>query len=344
MQTPLPDNCAVVLRKRAQTSDSAPFTWPLLQRLQEAALAQVQEMPSEPPHVSVCICTYRRPHFLKRLLEGLSYQDTQGLFTYSIVVVDNDQLQSAKEVVSELADAVGISIKYLVEPRQNIALARNMAIANAQGAFVAFIDDDEFPTNRWLLTLFEACKSFGVDGAIGPVKPHFDSDPPKWIVDGKFYERPTYPTGYVIDGSKGRTGNVLLKKQVFASGEPPFRAEFLTGEDQDFFRRMIEKGHVFIWCSEAVAYEIVPPVRWSRGFMLRRALFRGANSRLHPRCGVLDIAKSVVAVPVYMALSPVALILGQGRFMICIVKMCDHLGKLLALLGVHHVKAAYITE
>jgi succinoglycan biosynthesis protein ExoM len=299
---------------------------------------------SSTPHVSVCICTYQRLSLLKRLLDALRDQDTQGEFTYSVVVVDNDKFRSAEEVVSGFTDSSGIDIKYCVEPRQNIALARNMAIENVQGDYVAFIDDDEFPTNRWLLTLFEARKRFGADGALGPVKPHFDSAPPRWVVEGRFYDRPSYPTGYVIDGSKGRTGNVLLKKQIFETLDPPFRPEFLTGEDQDFFRRMIEKGHTFVWCHEAVAYEVVPPVRWSRGFMLRRALLRGATSLCHPSCGAVDIAKSMLAVPVYAALSPVSLILGQGKFMLCLVKLFDHLGRLLALVGCHPIKEAYVTE
>ena len=172
-------------------------------------------------HISVCICTYRRPRFLKRLLEGLRDQDTNGRFTYSIVVADNDHLQSAEAVVREFAAASSIPIRYCVESRQNIPLARNKAIENADGDFVAFIDDDEFPTARWLQTLFEACEHYDVDGVIGPVKRHFDQPPPKWIVKGNFYERPTYPTGLVIDWRKGRTNNVLLRRRVVtADGQP----------------------------------------------------------------------------------------------------------------------------
>ncbi len=67
------------------------------------------------------------------------------------MVADNDVLQSAKPVVEESAAASGIPIRYWVEPRQNIALARNKGIQNATGNFVAFIDEDEFPASRWLL-------------------------------------------------------------------------------------------------------------------------------------------------------------------------------------------------
>src|SRR5437870_10029918 len=268
-------------------------------------------MTSETKHISVCICTYKRPRSLKRLLEELGGQDTNGLFTYSIVVADNDHLQSAKTVVRDFAAASSIPNKYCVEPLQNIALTRNNAIENANGDFVAFIDDDEFPTRRWLLTLFKACNEFGVDGVLGPVKRHFDEEPPKWVVKGKFYERPTYTTGFVIDWRKGRTNNVLLKKRIFAAGAQPFRPEFRTGEDQDFFRRMIEKGHVFIWCNEAVAYEAVPPIRWKRMFMLRRALLSGQMSSVPPTFGAINIAKSVLAVPIYTAGLPLALALGH---------------------------------
>ena len=302
-----------------------------------------EEMTNETKHISVCICTYKRPRFLKRLLEDLDGQDTSGLFTYSIVVADNDRLQSGEAAVRDFAATSSIPIKYCVEPRQNIALTRNKAIENSNGDFIAFIDDDEFPARRWLLTLFKACHALGVDGVLGPVKRHFDEEPPQWVVKGKFYERPTYPTGFIIDWRKGRTNNVLLKKRIFATGAQPFRPDFLTGEDQDFFRRMIEKGHVFVWCNEAVVYEVVPPVRWKRTFMWRRALLGGTISVLEPTFGAPAIAKSVIAVPAYTAALPFALVLGHHRFMILSVKLFEHLGKLLALMGIKPIRA-YVTD
>jgi len=298
----------------------------------------------EQSHISVCVCTYKRPDLLKRSLEALCAQETGGLFTYSILVVDNDETESARTVVSSLASGSAVPLKYCVESQQNIALARNKAVENATGDFVAFIDDDEFPIKEWLLTLFQACNKYSADGVLGSVKPHFDEGAPNWIVKGDFYNRPTYPTGFVIDWRKGRTGNTFLKKGVFPACEQPFRPEFRVGEDQDFFRRMIEKGHVFIWCDEAVAYEVVPPIRWKRTFMLKRALLRGASSLLHPTFGVLDVTKSIIAVPAYMAVLPLSLILGQRRFMTYSVKLFDHLGKLLALIGIRPVKGVYVTD
>jgi glycosyltransferase involved in cell wall biosynthesis len=281
---------------------------------------------------------------LKRLLEELGRQDGGGLFTHSIVVADNDQLQSAEGVVREFAATSSIEVTYCVEPRQNIALARNKAIENTQGDFVALIDDDEFPTEGWLLTLFKVCNEHQVAGVLGPVKPHFDERAPSWVRKGKFYQRPIHPTGLVVEWRKARSGNVLLRRAVFAGKEQPFRPEFRSGEDQDFFRRMIESGHVFIWCEEAVVYEVVPPIRWNRKLMLKRALLRGTATALHPSLRVSSIAKSIIAVPTYTLALPFGLLIGQHTFMTILVKLCDHLGKLMGLLGINAIREPYVTD
>lgn len=295
-------------------------------------------------HVSVCICTYRRPQLLKRLLQTLEKQETDGLFTFSIVVADNDGQRSSETLVSDFAADAAIAVTYCVEPQQNISLTRNRAIANATGDFIAFIDDDEFPAERWLLTLFEACARYGVDGVLGPVKCHFDEKPPSWVIKGKFYERPTYPTGFVIDWTKGRTGNVLLRRQILEAEETAFSPEFHRAGDQDFFRRAIAKGHVFIWCNEAIAYEVVPPVRWTRTFMLKRALLRGTIGMQHPKSRRRRIAKAVIAVPVYTIALPFSLAFGHHRFMYLLIRLCDHLASLLTFVGIKPVRNQLITD
>lgn len=307
--------------------------------------AESPQAPMNPvPHISVCICSYKRPELLKVLLEGLARQESQGLFTYGIVIADNDHLRSSEAAVRSFTRESGVAVTYCVEPHQNIALARNKAIENAKGDFIAFIDDDECPTDNWLLTLFTACAAHGVDGVLGPVKPKFDPGTPRWVVTGKFYERSRYITGTAIDGKKGRTNNTFLSKRVFHFGEQAFRPEFLTGEDQDFFRRKVLAGYRFVWCDEAVVYEVVPPVRWKRGFMLRRALLRGAVSLKHPTFGAKDVVKSVIAVPAYVAMLPISLCLGQARFMRYLVRLFDHLGRLFALVGIKPVRGAYVTD
>ena len=261
------------------------------------------------PHISVCICTRRRPEYLARLLHALGGVNTAGLFDYSIVVADNDDAQSAQPVVSAFAEKSLVPTVYGAEPRQNIALARNRALQDVTGDLVAFIDDDEFPEPDWLLALFNTYRAYAADGVLGPVLPHFEQNPPKWVRLGKFCERPTHDTGFVIDWKEGRSGNVLFRRGILEGIAEPFRPEFGSGgEDRDFFSRMIRDGRIFVWCNEAVVHESVPAARVTRSFMLRRALLRGQVAGTSPSFSTTDITNSVVAVPVYLALLPVLLL------------------------------------
>ena len=157
-------------------------------------------------HITVCICTLKRPDLLKRLLNELDLQCTDDLFTYSIVVVDNDRFQTARQVVLTFQQSTKLDIKYFIEPVQNISLARNRAIENARGDLIVFIDDDEFPVKSWLLELYKAFKNYGADGVLGPVRPYFEQESPAWIIKGKFCERKEHATETVLHWGKMMEG------------------------------------------------------------------------------------------------------------------------------------------
>jgi len=283
------------------------------------------------PHITVCICTFRRPAMLQRLLRELARQQTGGQFTFSAVVVDNDDQQSARPVVAEFVAQSPIKVVYCFESRKNIALARNQSLANADADYIAFIDDDEFPVPEWLQVMLKTCEEQQAAGVLGPVRPYFDDPPPRWVIRGGFCERPEHPTGRVMDWEESRTGNVLFQKKILEGVPQAFNPEFGNGgEDKDFFMRMTQRGCIFRWCNEGIAYESVPPSRCKRSYMLRRALLRGKNILKHPSGRARLLATSAVAVPVYsLALLP-ALVLGQHWFMKYCIKLCDHLGRLLA--------------
>jgi glycosyltransferase involved in cell wall biosynthesis len=246
--------------------------------------------------------------------------------------------------VEEMRRLLPVSIRYYCEPRRNIALARNKVIENVQGEYVAMIDDDEFPTETWLLTLFNTCNEYKVDGVLGPVVRHFDETPPAWFKKSRIYDREVKPTGEVVRWEDARTGNALIRRRVVAADPAPFRPEFRAGEDQDFFRRKIEAGSRFIWSADAVVFETIPPARWKRTYILRKALIQGATAALQPNCDAKNIAKSLIAVPLYTLIVPFALLAGQSRLMTLLIKLFDHSGKLLMLVGVNPIREEYVSE
>jgi len=298
------------------------------------------------PLISVCICTYQRPAQLEQLLTLLHRQVTDGLFELSIVVVDNDARESARRIVESQAEQSALPIVYRVEPRQNIAIARNASVAVATGELVAFVDDDEEPSDDWLLRLYGVLIKHGADGVFGPVLPKFEQGAPNWAVKGQIFRRArTFETGALVPWSVTCTCNALVRREVLLQWDRPFDPKLgAGGEDVDFFRRAISRGRVFVWSAEAVCRERVPPERTRIGFQLRRALLRGKVASRGTAGGWRGIVKSAIAVPIYVAALPVCLLIGSHVFVEYLVKTFDHLGKLLGICRIELVGDKYITQ
>src|SRR5262245_12838217 len=79
-------------------------------------------------HISVCVCTFRRPVLLDRLLHALVAQALDATFTFDVVVVDNDCARSSEDVVGRVTARAEVAMTYVTEPMRNISRARNRAV------------------------------------------------------------------------------------------------------------------------------------------------------------------------------------------------------------------------
>jgi succinoglycan biosynthesis protein ExoM len=267
-------------------------------------------------HISVCICTFKRPDLLARLLDSLATQVRDESFTFDIVVVDNDKECSSQGVVRRvLAARTGLSLTYECEPDQNISLARNRAIRNATGNLVALIDDDEWPVPEWLSVLHRAWRQNTVHGILGPVLPVIPPDAPRWLKRGRFFQRDRHPTGTEISHKDARTGNLLVSRSVFVDDGFWFDPAFgrTGGEDGDFFTRHFKAGGRYLWCDEAVAYEAVPPERWKSSYQVKRWLVSGTVAGERMRSGSLPakgmITRNLLILSLCSILAPPSVIL-----------------------------------
>lgn len=220
--------------------------------------------------VAICICTFRRPELLRELLGAigrLTFHKVQAP-QLQIVVIDNDEFASAEEVSQ--AAAVPWPITYVVEPRRGITYARNRAITEARPVdFVAFIDDDEIPSTRWVDELLAAQANSSADVVSGPVFPTYGADVPDWVKDGGFFDART-----AVTGTRRQTcacNNVLIAAQVF-NRVPRFDDAFaLSGaEDTDFFLRARRAGYKIVWSQEAEVSEAISSRRGTIAWLLRR--------------------------------------------------------------------------
>jgi glycosyltransferase involved in cell wall biosynthesis len=269
------------------------------------------------PLVAICVATFRRPRYLSKLLESINGIQVEGYYPH-VIVVDNDSNGEARRIVEEWGGESVLPYTYVIEPVRGIAAARNRLVTEARaiGAdYIAFVDDDETVSQRWLTSLLCSARSNGADVATGPVVYTYDADVPRWMSAGEFLQREEFPEGTRV--SDFFTCNVLINLDCLNGLEQPFDDRFsLTGGSDIFLaQQLVRNGIRIVWSDEARVYETVPPSRatvswlmrrWYRNGMVRTRILFILESGLAPRLvrlakccvwlvrGVVSIVPSVV--------------------------------------------------
>lgn len=295
--------------------------------------------------VTVCLCTYRRPELLAALLHDLG---RQSRLPDAVVVVDNDAAGSACSVIGQGRAALPFALHYAVEPEQNIALARNralaLAFAEARSDWLAFLDDDEQVGADWLLRLLATAAETRADGVLAPVFGVLPPEAPAWLHRGRFHaQRGRRPTGSAIPRESLCINNALIRSESLCAMPRLFDARYgLTGgEDTDLMNRLADTGVLLRWCDEAIATERVTPERQRLGWLLRRALRGGQDYAHFSRIGRYGCQQSPARIVltaglklvIALLLALLLLPLGRHRGIAWLLKASANLGKISAMLG-----------
>lgn len=225
--------------------------------------------------VSVVIPTFRRPYLLEKTLASVARQRNDLKLDYEIIVVDNSPEKSAEDTVARMRETCGIPMRYVSEPEQNIALARNAGIDHSDAEFVAMIDDDEQAAPDWLDHLVTTIRDHDADAVMGPTTPVYEKEVPAWLSrnTGIFVRRRDVPTGSSVTSYS--TAQVLLRSATcFANGNR-FDPELgrAGGSDTDFLMGLVKRmGCKIVWCNEAMVEEFIPASRLTTRYLMRRKL------------------------------------------------------------------------
>jgi succinoglycan biosynthesis protein ExoM len=293
------------------------------------------------PDISVCIATFRRPRGLVRLLDSLSKQKLPDGLDVEIIAVDNDAAGPARPRAMAVCEAAR-RVRWFVEPRQNIALARNRAVSEARGRWIAFIDDDEIADEGWLAAYWTLVEDGVGDGFFGPVKARLDEVVTPWLDVETFYSRPRHASGTPIDAAEASTSNALVRRTLFAerSFDPAWGRT--GGSDVELFDRMLAAGARFLWCDEALVWETIPPRRHCLGWLSQRA-FRGGVGftrlqRQHRRSGAVSrgLPRALLALAVLAPALPVSLLGGRAAAARVWLRICTQIGHLWAFAGLRY--------
>jgi succinoglycan biosynthesis protein ExoM len=230
--------------------------------------------------LAVCICTYRRPNDLRRLLTRL-HSDVAALHNLAelgVVVIDDDSDLSAKPVVDGFEEQFPLGLHYTSTASGNISVARNCAVATGLplADALAFIDDDCLPDPGWLQQLLRVQQSTGCDIVSGCCQDEPPAGSPRWLTDAPFLAGPlTLPDAATIE--IGALKNTLVTTQFLEGSGVCFDPRFGTagGEDVMWYRAAVTAGATIRYAADAVVREMIPPSRVRLPYLLCRALWYG---------------------------------------------------------------------
>ncbi len=225
--------------------------------------------------VSICIATYKRPHGLERLMEGINRLKFNKITLpdIEVVVVDNDASGSAQDLCDRIKTEFTWPLKYDIEPTQGVTFARNRAIKNSseKSNFIVMIDDDEVPRSNWLEEFLLTQQEYDADIVTGPVFPCFEEqDLPEWICNGNFFIPRLHQTGTLLETAF--TNNVLVRAERLKKLNVIFDQRFAIkgAEDTHLFMRLHSQGYKIVWANEAIVDEWIPPSRTNLNWILQR--------------------------------------------------------------------------
>lgn len=234
-----------------------------------------------PAEISVVVCTYNRAALLTRAVESLFAQQAEGT-RFEILVVDNNSNDNTRAVVESLQAKSPVPLRYIFEPRQGNAYARNTGVEQAEAPIVAFIDDDVVATDNWVSAIksgFERYPQLSFIG--GKVLPLWEGDPPSWLTRAHWAPLALLDYGDKEAEIAGQmplgllTANIAFKKDVFADvGQfsPSLqRIKDAIGsmEDTEFLMRACRSGKTGRYLPDLVTWGSIDPERLTKAYHRR---------------------------------------------------------------------------
>lgn len=231
-------------------------------------------------HISVVICTYNRSAILRNALASLARVRAPATVSWDTYVVDNNSTDGTRSTVESYPHALGIAPpRYVFEPKQGVAHARNAGVLAAQGDVIAFIDDDIQVDENWLLALE---RNFLTDSDLAVLGGKIHADDtivfPDWMTGIK-----VAPLGLIDYGAQRRqlehpylaTGNCAFRKAAIVSaglfdvnrGRRGYK--LYSDEDVELVHRVMRTGGKVIYDPAFSATHLIPAERITKAYFKR---------------------------------------------------------------------------
>ncbi len=194
------------------------------------------------PKVSLCLVTFNRPNLLKQALESVEMLEYGNL---EVLLVDDGSTDpAAVALLDELEPSFARRGWHVIrQENRYLGAARNRAARDASGAYLLFMDDDNYAEPRELKTLVRAAEHSGADIVCCGMNLFTGSEPPN---RNEAPKRRLLPLGGVA--SMGALinclgdANALVRTTCFKALGGFTEDQGVTHEDWEFHAKAVLKG------------------------------------------------------------------------------------------------------
>ena len=238
---------------------------------------------TEITYVLLSFCTFKRPNMLEKCLDSLADLKLPENIRTEILIIDNDEAASAKNIAEKYKNIVSVPINYFVEEKRGLSNARNRLISeavNLGASHIAMFDDDIILPENWLvnyINYYNNNEKAVIITASSYSK--FTEEPPKYIAKNDLFKcHTTKKTGSVR--SDAASGNVFFPVTLITELHLDFNSEyvFMGGEDGRFFGEASEKGAVIVWCNDCFNWELNGTDKINIKWILNRSYYNGYSA------------------------------------------------------------------
>ena len=261
-----------------------------------------------PPKLALlCITTCKRPRMLDSALTSLERAGAAEGWEAKMLVLDNDENETARPVFEEKAASAAFSIRYAMESRRGLSVIRNRAIDEAlfeNADALVFFDDDQIAHPDCLRFLLEDMDQSGADIINGFVTRIWPCNARPWWAPKD--RRPPQNGPEKTDACA--TNFTAFARRVILQARFDERFNFTGFEDIEYTRRASRAGFSVFHSARARVDETIPPMRATFGNCMKtlwggnvaQTLIRAKESgrlraslRLAPK-GVVKIIKGAL--------------------------------------------------
>lgn len=246
--------------------------------------------PAKRVSIAIAVCTYKRNEDLAVLLRALAAcaERIGDRAAIGVAITDDTAAGEARSVAESAAGWFELGLQYRISGKQNISLARNMAIETAMGMadWVAMIDDDCEPPVQWLEALFDAQQKSGVPAVTGRMVRRVPPGSSRWLTDEPFLELGVHdpPDGSAMDIAATFNSMISaewLRRHPHIRFDPAFGV--IGGEDMVFYRAARAEGLEIRFAANGFVYENEPAARATLAYQLYVHFWHGNSACLSLR-------------------------------------------------------------